>query len=134
VRARLYFDGASRGNPGEAGTGFLILDSRGKELERGGRYLGQATNNVAEYSALIDGLSRALELGVDDIEIFSDSELVVLQLKGEYRVKSPKLKPLHEKATSLLSRFSSFKIIHVGRENNREADRLANEAIDFRKT
>lgn len=126
----LHIDGASRGNPGRAGAGFVISDDSGAEVARGGRYLGIATNNFAEYSALIDGLGASLSLGAGELVIFSDSQLLVRQIRGEYRVKSPNIKPLYLQAISLLKNFSSVDIIHIKRELNKDADRMANRAID----
>jgi len=125
----LFVDGASRGNPGPAGAGFVIRRS-GKMVEGQAQYLGRITSNQAEYNALLLGLRQALELGAARIEVISDSELMVRQMNGQYRVKHPALKPLFEKARELSQKFKSFTIRHVPREQNREADRLANRAID----
>lgn len=122
-------DGASRGNPGEAGAGAVLRNTSGQALELK-KYLGQTTNNVAEYEALIMALEEASRLGVREAEVRSDSELLVHQMNGVYRVKSPQLKPLYEKAVSLASGFGKMKFVHVGREDNREADRLANLAVE----
>lgn len=126
----LMVDGAARGNPGEAGCGALILDDRGAVRKKLSRYLGVATNNVAEYEALIMGLEALLELNAKRVRIQSDSELMVHQLNGIYRVRDEKLKKLHEKARRLLRLLGSYRIIHVGREENRAADRLANRGIE----
>lgn len=126
----LMVDGAARGNPGEAGCGAVVFDANGKVLRELRRYLGHATNNVAEYEGLLLGLEEVLHLGGGKVQIQSDSQLLVRQLNGVYRAKNEKLKNLHERALSLLRRFDSYHIIHVGRENNRLADRLANRAID----
>ncbi|MBI2358822.1 MAG: ribonuclease HI family protein [Deltaproteobacteria bacterium] len=123
-------DGASRGNPGEAGCGGVICDETGAVREELCRYLGQATNNVAEYEALLMGLEAVRRLGVRRVAIQSDSELLVRQLNGQYRVKDEKLRKLYERAVTLLRRLEAHRIIHVPRENNRLADRLANRAID----
>ena len=125
-------DGAARGNPGPAGIGALLKTPRGEVLAADSAYLGQATNNVAEYKALLLGLERALALGVRRIEVRADSELLVKQIKGEYRVKSPKLLPLYQAALALLARFEESRLVHVRREQNAEADRLANAGIDSR--
>ena len=130
TRAVLHTDGAARGNPGPAGAGAFLADEDGRELGSFKLFLGKTTNNVAEYKALILGLTKALELGVRHLEARLDSELLVKQLNGQYRVKSPHLKPLYEQARDLLQRFESRTIIHVRREFNSEADRLANLAID----
>ncbi len=129
----IHTDGASRGNPGEAGAGIVISDVLGRTVKEFKEFLGVVTNNVAEYRAVILGLEKALDLGVGDITLYLDSELVGRQLKGEYKVREEHLKPLHRKATDLLGRFFSYNIICVAREENRRADQLANEAIDQRK-
>jgi ribonuclease HI len=123
-------DGAARGNPGEAGCGAVILDARGTVSREMCRYLGYATNNVAEYEGLLLGLEEVLQLGGGKIQIESDSQLLVRQLNGSYRVKDKKLQILWQKARGLLRGFDAYRIIHVPRENNRLADRLANRAID----
>lgn len=128
--AILWTDGAARGNPGPAGIGAILKSADGEVLYTGSEYLGHTTNNVAEYRAVLLGLNGALELGVRRIEVRADSELLIKQLKGEYRVRSPGLRPLYEEAKRLLSRFASSKLTHVRRELNGEADRLANQGID----
>jgi ribonuclease HI len=127
---KLYVDGASRGNPGEAGAGFYLLDGDGNELRKGMRFLGRMTNNAAEYQALILGLREALGIGGDSIEIYTDSELVANQMKGIYTVKNKQLRRLHQKVVALLDKFHRYEITAIRREDNRKADRLANEAID----
>jgi ribonuclease HI len=126
----LYTDGASRGNPGPAGAGVLLLDEKGRPILELNRFLGKATNNEAEYQALIAGLKAAEKLEFTRLRIFLDSELVVKQLHGEYRVRNPRLQPLFDEVASRLQRLSSYAIMHVPRERNQEADRLANEAVD----
>jgi ribonuclease HI len=128
--AILWTDGAARGNPGPAGVGAILKTPEGEVLAAESRYVGHTTNNVAEYRALLLGLERAAELGVAVLEVRADSELLIKQLKGEYRVKSEGLKPLFQAAQQLISRFSSVKLTHVRRELNSEADRLANRGID----
>jgi ribonuclease HI len=123
-------DGAARGNPGEAGCGAVIYDENGVVVKQLSRYLGQTTNNVAEYEGLLMGLEAALQLGRKQIVVQSDSELLVRQLNGQYRVKDEKLKVLFQRAMTLLRQFDSYRILHVGRELNKLADRLANQAID----
>ena len=123
-------DGASRGNPGESGAGAVICDSRGRTLKELKQYLGMATNNVAEYRAAILALEKALELGAKRVTLSLDSDLVVRQLRGEYRVREPHLRALHQKAQEVLNRFSQYSILYIPREENRRADQLANEAID----
>ncbi|HEY4708003.1 MAG TPA: ribonuclease HI family protein [Thermodesulfobacteriota bacterium] len=125
-------DGASRGNPGEAGAGAVIRDPKGNVVRELRKYLGVVTNNVAEYRALVMALSEARSMGIRDVEVFADSELMVKQLTGVYKVKSEDLKPLFEKAAILLKGFRSSKIVHVYREENAAADKLANEAIERR--
>ena len=126
----IYVDGASRGNPGMAGAGAAIKAKDGPVLKKLKKYLGVVTNNVAEYSALVMALDSARSLGVKEVRVFADSELVVKQIKGEYRVKSVDLKPLYMEAMHLIESFNRFEIRHVPREKNAEADKLANEAID----
>lgn len=124
----IHIDGASRGNPGPAGIGVVIRDEAGKPLLMFSRGIGTATNNVAEYRALIAALMEAAAFSPSHIEVFSDSELLVRQVRGEYRVKNADLKKLSEKVKVLLSRLGGFTISHVAREENREADRLASQA------
>ena len=123
-------DGASRGNPGEAGIGAVIADARGRTIKELKYFLGMATNNVAEYRAVILALQKALDLGAGSVTVYLDSELVVRQLRGEYKVRESHLRLLHREASDILSRFSEYHIHHVPREENRRADQLANEAID----
>ena len=123
-------DGAARGNPGEAGCGVAICDEQGVVVEELTRYLGHATNNVAEYQALLIGLEALLRLNRKRVRVQSDSQLLVRQLNGEYRVKDEKLRALSQRAISLLRQFKSYRIVHVPREQNKIADRLANKAID----
>lgn len=126
----LYSDGAARGNPGPAGAGFVIAGSDGLVVFEGHRYLGETTNNQAEYSALYDGLIKAIQLEFDKLDISLDSELIVKQIKGEYRVKNEGLKPHYLKVLGLLKKFGSYSIRHIPREQNKVADKLANRAID----
>jgi ribonuclease HI len=126
----LWTDGGARGNPGPAGAGVMLKTAAGEVLAAEGQFLGHTTNNVAEYKALLLGLERALELGVKRLEVRADSELLIKQLKGEYRVKNAGLRPLYEQALALLGRFEVTRLQHVRREHNVEADRLANEGID----
>ncbi len=125
---QLYVDGAAKGNPGESGIGAILLDGEGKPLFKLGRYIGRATNNQAEYQALILGLEETLALGKNDVLIFTDSELMERQIKGEYRVKDEILKQCHSRACDLLKSFRSYRIQLIPREKNREADRLASQA------
>jgi len=123
-------DGASRGNPGKAGVGAVISDAQGRTVKELKCFLGMTTNNVAEYRAVILALEKALELGGGRVTVCLDSELVVRQLQGEYRVREAHLQTLHRRALEILSRFSKYTIHYVPREENRRADQLANEAID----
>lgn len=133
-RYTLRTDGGARGNPGPGGAGFVLEDESGAVVRRGGRYLGCVTNNNAEYEALIWGLRTALDHGVTHLRVCADSELVVRQVNGQYRVKNEGLKPLFAAAKGLLARFASVEVIHVRREQNAAADALANEAMDTRAT
>jgi len=129
-RATLYSDGASRGNPGPAAYGIRIVAPDGAELCAESVAIGSATNNVAEYRGAIAALDKARELGLAEVELRMDSELVVRQLSGEYRVRQPTLAELKEHVDRLAASFRVFRVRHVPREANREADRLANEALD----
>jgi ribonuclease HI len=126
----LYCDGASRGNPGPASIGFVLYDPAGTPVAEVGEAIGETTNNVAEYEALIAGLETSLERGVNRIEVRLDSLLLVKQITGEYRVKASHLKPLQRQAVKLLTRFAEASISHVRRERNTVADALANKALD----
>lgn len=130
--AIVYTDGGSRGNPGPAGIG-AVITRNGKSVASISEFLGVTTNNVAEYTALIKALEKSLDCGIEKVEVRTDSELMVRQMKGEYRVKNEGLKPLFQKAQALKNRFASFAIVHVRREYNKEADRLANQAMDLGK-
>lgn len=130
MRTIVEFDGASRGNPGPAGVGYRVLpDGQGVE---GHEYIGEATNNEAEYTALIYGLRSALEKGYTDVRAEGDSELVVRQVRGEYDVGAENLRPLYEQVLDLVEQFDRFEIRHVKRSDNQGADDLANEALDAR--
>lgn len=130
TEAVLKSDGGARGNPGPAGAGFVLLGDDGVIDYSGGRYLGETTNNIAEYEALLWGLEVAYSTGVRRITVCADSELVVKQINGEYRVRHANLKPLHQRARTLLAKFDSFRVIHIPRAQNKDADSLVNEAID----
>jgi dinuclear metal center YbgI/SA1388 family protein len=129
-RYRLYTDGGARGNPGPAGIGARLMTAGGDVVEDLADYIGKATNNVAEYQALIAGLEVALDRGVERLDVFLDSELVVRQVNGQYKVKDAGLKPLHQQACALLSKFHEVDVRHVRREQNAAADALVNQAID----
>jgi ribonuclease HI/probable phosphoglycerate mutase len=126
----LFTDGACRGNPGQGGAGAVLVGRNGEVVGEAKKFLGHCTNNIAEYRALILGLETALERGTTAISIYLDSELLVRQVQGIYRVKNPDLKPLMVEIRDLLDRFNSWKIEHVPRSENALADRLANDAID----
>lgn len=123
-------DGGARGNPGPAGYGVLLEDRAGRKLAELSHYLGPRTNNFAEYSGLIAALEYVAAQTPRAVKVLSDSELLVKQMRGEYKVKSPELRPLYEKARALSHRLEWFAIEHVARRENREADRLANRAMD----
>jgi len=125
-------DGACRGNPGHSGAGAAIFDGDGNVVRELRRYLGVMTNNMAEYSALVMALTEAKAMGASEVEVLADSELMVKQLTGRYKVRSADLLPLYNEASSLLKGFRRHRISHIYREDNSLADRLANEAIDKR--
>jgi len=127
----LYVDGGSRGNPGPAGIGVLILNARKKKIKEIAKYIGEATNNIAEYSALLVGLEEAALLKAGELVIYMDSELMARQLNGEYKVKNADIRALFERALDILKNFRSFKIKHIDREKNKEADKLVNKAINL---
>lgn len=130
MKARLFTDGGARGNPGPAAYAYVLEADDRTVLEARGEAIGVATNNVAEYRALVEGLRRAGELGVDEVEVVSDSELLVKQMRGEYRVKNEALKVLNREAESLAARIPRVTYTAVRREHNELADRLVNEALD----
>lgn len=127
---QLFTDGASKGNPGRAGAGAVLFDAEGRELAARSLYLGRCTNNAAEYRALILGLQSALDLGCARLDIRLDSELIVRQLQGRYKVKHEALKPLFNEVKTLLAKVGGWSIAHVPREQNKRADQLANRGID----
>ncbi len=131
-RLVIYIDGASKGNPGRAGAGVCITDGAGRKISGVSRYLGHKTNNEAEYWALLLALREAERLKGESIQIFTDSELVERQIRGVYRVKDSGLKALHKRVLQNLKAFSSFEIRSIPREENQEADFLANQAIERR--
>ena len=126
----LRCDGGARGNPGPAALGYVLFDPAGREVEARGEYLGPATNNVAEYRALIAGLDAAARAGADPLAVCMDSELVVRQMTGEYRVKNAGLKPLHAEARRAAAKLGRVRFGSVPREANARADQLVNEALD----
>ena len=125
----LYTDGASRNNPGEAGAGVHVIQD-GKPADGLARYLGVTTNNIAEYTAAIIGLEHAISIGAKRVKLFADSELMVKQINGQYKVKNEGLKPLHAKVKDLIARIGCVEVQYIRREMNKEADALANRAID----
>jgi len=127
---RLFTDGACRGNPGPGGAGAVLMTGDGQVIATAKKFLGRCTNNIAEYRALILGLEEALKHGASAVCVFLDSELLVRQIQGRYRVKNPALQPLMAEVRTLLSRFDTWEVDHVPRSGNAAADALANEAID----
>jgi formyltetrahydrofolate-dependent phosphoribosylglycinamide formyltransferase len=127
----IYTDGGSRGNPGPAAAGFLLEGENKKTLQAKGLFLGQATNNFAEYTAVIKALEAAAELGAEKVTLYSDSQLLVRQINGQYKLKSENLKPLFAQAMEILSTIPAWKIIHIPREKNTKADKLVNDALDI---
>lgn len=132
MRAVLRTDGGARGNPGPAGAGFVLETPAGDPIVGGGRYLGEVTNNVAEYEALLWGLEVAAGRGVSELTVYADSELLVRQINGVYRVKHPNMKPLYARAVDLMRRFDHVDVRHVRRADNAVADAYANDAMDAR--
>jgi len=128
----LFTDGASRGNPGLAGAGVFITDTAGKKLVEKSLFLGKTTNNVAEYRALIIGLEEVIKINPSHVTVKMDSELIVKQLNGEYRVRNPGLLPLYRDAVERIGQIKEIRVQHIPRNENYEADRLANIAIDER--
>jgi len=126
----LFTDAGARGNPGPAGIGVVLKDGTGEVIGEIAQGIGVTTNNVAEYKALIAGLELALERGITDIDVLMDSKLVVSQVKGEWKIKNNALRPLAVKARHLIDRFDSWSLSHVGRDENSDADKLANQGMD----
>ena len=130
MKLTVHVDGGSRGNPGPAAIAAVLSDENGEVIDSAGAVIGRATNNVAEYRALLFGIERAAALGATDLDLVGDSELIVKQVRGEYKVKDPNMKPLHAAVKSALADFESWSIRHVKRHLNAEADRLVNESLD----
>jgi ribonuclease HI len=130
VKARLSTDGGARGNPGPAAYGYVLEADDGTVLAAHGETIGVATNNVAEYRAVVEGLRKALEVGVDELEVVSDSELIVHQMRGEWKIKNEALRALWQEAQGLSDRLGEVRFTAVRREHNELADRLVNEALD----
>ena len=130
MKARLFTDGGARGNPGPAASAYVLETEDGHVLDARGEAIGVATNNVAEYRALVAGLRKAVELGIDELEVVSDSELLVKQMRGEYRVRNPGLRVLWLEAQQVAGGFGSVRYTAVRREHNELADRLVNDVLD----
>lgn len=130
MKLTVHVDGGARGNPGPAAIAAVVSDEDGEIIHEANETIGRATNNVAEYKALLLGIDRGLMLGATELDLVGDSELIVKQVQGKYKVKDAGLKPLHAEARAKLADVSSWSIRHVRRENNAEADRLVNEALD----
>lgn len=126
----IFTDGGSRGNPGPAAGAYVLVDDEGRTVAGKGIFLGKTTNNVAEYTGMLEGIEAAKTMGYKAVKLFSDSELMVKQIKGVYRVKSPNLKEIHSKIMSALEGFDKWQIKHVYRENNKDSDQLANDSMD----
>jgi len=134
MKVTIFTDGGARGNPGPAAAGIVIKDENNHILDAYGEYLGEQTNNFAEYSALISGLKRAKELGATEVECILDSELVTKQMLGQYKVREPSLQKLFIQAYNASSQFKKVKYQHTLRENNKEADKMVNEILDKKKS
>ncbi len=132
--AVIYVDGCSLGNPGPAGIGVVVADGRGMCLAALGEFIGEQTNNVAEYCALLRGLQEARRLGFRTVEVRTDSELLARQITGAYRVRAKHLRPLHTRALRELGRFAQAAVTSVGREENKQADKLARRAARSRRS
>jgi formyltetrahydrofolate-dependent phosphoribosylglycinamide formyltransferase len=128
-----YIDGGSRGNPGPAAAAFILTDKDGNQFCAKGLFLGETTNNVAEYTALTKALEAAAKIGVGKVTVFSDSELLVKQLNGRYRVKNENIRPLFQQAINLLGDFENWKVQHITRDKNKEADKLVNQALNLQQ-
>jgi len=126
-----YTDGGSRGNPGPAAAGFVLTDSNGLQLQAKAFFIGHNTNNVAEYTGIVKALEAVIKIGVKSLVVFSDSELLVKQINGEYKVKSELIRPLYQQAVEMLGRLENWKVRHVTRDKNIEADELVNQALDL---
>jgi len=126
-----HIDGGSRGNPGPAAAGFVLADSNGVQLQAKAFFLGRTTNNVAEYTGLVKALEAAKQIGAEQLMLFSDSELLVRQINGQYKVKSELIRPFFRQAISLLGEFKNWKVRHITREKNKEADKLVNQALNL---
>ncbi len=130
MRLTVHVDGGSRGNPGPAAIAAVVSDENGEIVHEAKETIGRATNNVAEYRALLLGIERAKQLGATEVDLVGDSELIIKQVRGEYKVKDAGLKPLHSAAQTALGDFSEWSLRHVKRHLNAEADALVNQALD----
>ena len=130
-KAFLYIDGGARGNPGPAGVGVVIYDDKKKRVGEFSQFLGVATNNIAEYYALLHGLQEVINMGFEEVVVHTDSELLAKQVKGEFRVKNPDIKRLFVLALHMLKGFSKYSVSQIKRESNKEADKLVNQAINL---
>jgi len=128
-----YIDGASRGNPGPAAAGFTLADSNGNQIAGKGFFLGQTTNNIAEYTSFLKALEAAKQAGAEQLSLYSDSELLVKHINGQYKVKSQRLRPLFRKAVELLNGFKSWQVYHIPREKNQQADDIVNRALNLER-
>ena len=128
-KIKIYIDGACSGNPGKAGIGAVFYDEKGQQICELSHYLGNATNNIAEYQSLISALKKAKEIGLDNLFIYTDSELLARQINGFYKVRNENLKPLYKRAKEMLTNFKSIKVRHINRNENKYADKLAQQAI-----
>ncbi|PIU51353.1 ribonuclease H [Candidatus Desantisbacteria bacterium CG07_land_8_20_14_0_80_39_15] len=126
---KVYIDGACLGNPGKAGIGVVFYNEKNQQICEMSHYLGDATNNIAEYQSLIAALKKALEIGLDNLFIYTDSELLARQINGFYKVRNEELKQLYSKAKKLIANFESVRIFHISREKNKYADKLAQQAV-----
>lgn len=133
LRLTIHTDGGCRGNPGPAAAAYVIRTEDGVSIREAGIFIGRATNNIAEYQAVVAALRAAEKIGADEVDVFSDSELLVRQMNGQYRVRNGRLRPLYEQACNMAGRFSRCTITHVRREANEAADRLANQALDLKR-
>ncbi|MFA5252824.1 MAG: phosphoribosylglycinamide formyltransferase [Phycisphaerae bacterium] len=127
----VYTDGGSRGNPGPSAAGFVLTDLKGNQIQSKAFFIGETTNNVAEYTALVKALEAAKQMGAKRLTVFSDSELLVKQINGQYKVKSEQIRPLFRQAVDLISEFEDCKVKHVTRDKNQQADDLVNQALDL---
>jgi formyltetrahydrofolate-dependent phosphoribosylglycinamide formyltransferase len=126
-----HIDGASRGNPGPAAAGFVLADSVGTQLQAKALLIGRTTNNVAEYTSLVKAIEAAIQIGAEQLTVYSDSELLVKQINGQYKVKSEQIRPLFQQALGLLDQFKKWKVRHITREKNKQADGLVNQALNL---